>query len=152
MWSETNVQGKISLKSSKLVRFCKNNYHWDSCLTALEGNRLQSAIQPAAPVRPPLILLHCSRQKTPDSSWGRLSEALGNLGSGNLEGGGFGERVGKGEVSLQATWDRGGWILSQLRGFQVSRRESKGEQRGISKGRRRARGMRRVYCNLWLWT
>ncbi len=39
----------------------------------------------------------------PDSSQGRLSEALGNLGSGNLEGGGFGERVGKGEVSLQAT-------------------------------------------------
>jgi hypothetical protein len=34
---------------------------------------------------------------------GRFSEALGNLGSGNLEGGGFGERVGKGEVSLQAT-------------------------------------------------
>ncbi len=39
----------------------------------------------------------------PDSSLGRLSEALGNLGSGILEGGGFGERVGKGEVSLQAT-------------------------------------------------
>jgi hypothetical protein len=54
MRSETNVQGKISLKSSKLVRFCKNKYHWDSCLTALEGNQLQSAIQPAEPVRPPL--------------------------------------------------------------------------------------------------
>jgi hypothetical protein len=26
-----------------------------------------------------------------------------NWGSGNLEGGGFGERVGTGEVSLQAT-------------------------------------------------
>jgi hypothetical protein len=38
----------------------------------------------------------------PDSE-GRLSEALGNLGSGNLEGGGIGERVEKGEVSLQAT-------------------------------------------------
>jgi hypothetical protein len=32
-----------------------------------------------------------------------IGEVLGNLGSGNLEGGGFGERVGKGEVSLQAT-------------------------------------------------
>ncbi len=71
-----------------------------------------------------------SGQKTPDSSWGRLSEALGNWGSGNLEGGGFGERVGTGEVSLQATWDRGGRILSQLGGFQVSRRGLKGEQRG----------------------
>ncbi len=36
----------------------------------------------------------CSGQKMPDSSKDRLSEALGNLGSGNLEGGGFGERVG----------------------------------------------------------
>jgi hypothetical protein len=38
----------------------------------------------------------------PDS-YGHLSEALGNLGSGNLEGGEIGERVEKGEVSLQAT-------------------------------------------------
>jgi hypothetical protein len=27
---------------------------------------------------------------------------------------------GNGEVSLRATWERGGWILSQPRGFQVS--------------------------------
>ncbi len=40
------------------------------------------------------------------------------------------ERVGSREVSLQATWDRGGRILSQLGGFQVSRRGPKGEQRG----------------------
>ncbi len=91
----------------------------------------------------------CSGQKTPDSTWGRLSEALGNWGSGNLEGGGFGGRVGTGEVSLQATWDRGGRILSQLGGFQVSRRGWKGEQRGISKGRQEERGMRRVYGNLY---
>jgi hypothetical protein len=38
----------------------------------------------------------------PDSL-GRLSEALDNLGSGNLEAGGIGERVEKGGVSLQAT-------------------------------------------------
>jgi hypothetical protein len=42
----------------------------------------------------------------------------------------LGERVGTGEVSLQATWDRGGRILSQLGGFQVSRRGWKGRQRG----------------------
>jgi hypothetical protein len=40
---------------------------------------------------------------------------------------GWGES-GTGEVSLQATWDRGGQILSQLGGFQVSRRGLKGEQ------------------------
>ncbi len=33
---------------------------------------------------------HCSGQKMPDS-YGHLSEALGNLGSGNLEGGGLGK-------------------------------------------------------------
>jgi hypothetical protein len=51
-------------------------------------------------------------------------------------------------VSLQATRDRGGRILSQLGGFQVSRRGQKGGQRGSSKGREKARGMRHVYCNL----
>ncbi len=59
-----------------------------------------------------------------------------------------GEGVGTREVSLQATWDRGGWILSQLGGFQVSGKRTKGEkgskgneQRGMG----RARGMRHVY-------
>jgi hypothetical protein len=37
---------------------------------------------------------------------------------------------GNGEVSLQATWERGGQILSQQGGFQVSRGGQKGEQRG----------------------
>ncbi len=78
---------------------------------------------------------NCSGQKTPES-WGRLSEALGILGSENLEGGGFGERVGKGEVSLQATWDRGGRILSQLGGFQVSRRGLERGARGKKQGGR----------------
>ncbi len=59
---------------------------------------------------------YCSGQKMP-GSWGRHSEALDNLGSGNLEGGGIGERVEEEEVSLQATWDQGGRILSQLGGF-----------------------------------
>ncbi len=83
----------------------------------------------------------CSGQKTPDCSWGRLSEALGNWGSGNLEGGGFGERVGTGEVSLQATWDRGGRILSQLGGFKVSRRGfergTKGDKGGSARGNKK---------------
>jgi hypothetical protein len=38
----------------------------------------------------------------PDGSLGRLSEALGYLGSGNLEGEGWG-KGGSEEVSLQAT-------------------------------------------------
>ncbi len=38
----------------------------------------------------------CSGQKISDSSEGRLSEALGNLGSGNLEGGGQGRGLRKG--------------------------------------------------------
>ncbi len=46
----------------------------------------------------------CSGQKTPDCSWGRPSKALGNWGSGNLEGEGLGKR-----------WDRGGQFTSNLR-------------------------------------
>ncbi len=56
-------------------------------------------------------------------------------GSGNLEGGGVGEKGGAGKVSSQATWDRGGRILSKLGGFQVSRKGSKGGQSKVSKGR-----------------
>jgi hypothetical protein len=44
---------------------------------------------------------------------------------------------GNGEVSLRATWERGGWILSLLGGFQVSREGEKGEQKGISKGEKK---------------
>jgi hypothetical protein len=40
---------------------------------------------------------------------------------------------GNGEVSLRATWERGGRILSQLGGFQVSREGEKGEQRGAKR-------------------
>ncbi len=52
---------------------------------------------------------------------------------------GISARGGKWEVSLRATWERGGRILSQQGGFQVSKRGtngSKGEQkRARSKGR-----------------
>ncbi len=46
-------------------------------------------------------------------------------------------RDGNGEISLRATGDQGGRILSQQGGFQVSKREQKGEQRGISKGKKK---------------
>jgi hypothetical protein len=55
---------------------------------------------------------------------------VGILGRGVYETG-----EGNGEVSLRATWERGGRILSQLGGFQVSREGKKGEQKGISKGK-----------------
>ncbi len=74
---------------------------------------------------------YCSGQKMPDSSWGRLSEALGKLGFWEFERGRGWVKGRAGEVSLQATWDPGGQILSQLGGFQVSR---KGVRKG-SKGR-----------------
>jgi hypothetical protein len=38
----------------------------------------------------------CSGQKTPDHPWGRLSEAWGDWGSGNLEGEGLGKGLGQG--------------------------------------------------------
>jgi hypothetical protein len=40
-------------------------------------------------------------------------------------------QVRNGEVSLRATWERGGRILSQQGGFQVSGRESKRGAKGI---------------------
>ncbi len=49
------------------------------------------------------------------------------------------------EVSLQATRDRGGRILSQLGGFQVSRRGLKGKQWG-AKGRQGECAMYIVIC------
>ncbi len=74
-------------------------------------------------------------------------------GLGKLEGGEWGEGwVRGGGVSLQATWDWGGRILSQLGGFQVSRKGPKrgakgsnGErQKGINKGEW-SKGVRHVH-------
>ncbi len=53
---------------------------------------------------------------------------VGILGRGVYE-----PREGNGEVSLRATWERGGRILKQQGGFQVS-----GE--GLNRGARGARG------------
>jgi hypothetical protein len=55
-------------------------------------------------------------------------------GSGFRNGEGMG-RDGNGEISLRATWDQGGRVLSQQGGFQVSKGEWKGEQREVSKGK-----------------
>ncbi len=44
-------------------------------------------------------------------------------------------RDGDEEISLRATWDQGGRILSQQGGFQVSKEDEKGEQKGIRKGK-----------------
>jgi hypothetical protein len=38
------------------------------------------------------------------------------------------------EISLRATWDQGGQILSQQGGFQVSKGAEKGEQKGNQQG------------------
>jgi hypothetical protein len=53
-------------------------------------------------------------------------------------------RGGKWEVSLRVTWERGGRILSQQGGFQVSGGGLEWGARGDNK----ARGMRHVHCNL----
>jgi hypothetical protein len=50
-------------------------------------------------------------------------------------------RVGTGEVSLQATWERGGQILSHHGGSQVSTGNRRGEQGELARGDKKARGM-----------
>ncbi len=55
---------------------------------------------------------------------------LENPGGSGFWVGGIWARWGNGEVSLRAAWERGGRILSQQGGFQVSREREKGEQGG----------------------
>ncbi len=62
-----------------------------------------------------------------------------------------GERVGTGEVSLQATWERDGRILSQLGRFQVSRRGLKREQRGTKQSQQGEAPCIVVHCNLCIY-
>jgi hypothetical protein len=57
-------------------------------------------------------------------------------GVGILKLGVYEQGKGSGEFSLQGTGDRGGRILSQQGGFQVSERESKKGLRGMRKRRR----------------
>jgi hypothetical protein len=76
----------------------------------------------------------------------------------NLRGSGFWNEManeqgqGNGEFSLQANGDQGGWILSQLGGFQVSGKGNKGskgskgnEQRGTGKKGKCAMYIRSVF-------
>ncbi len=86
----------------------------------------------------------CSRQKMPGCSWGRLSEARGVWGAGNLEGGGLGRG-----------WVKGGQFSSNLGARRTDpvtarrvpskwkkvERGVKGEQKGLAK-RKRQGGMR----------
>ncbi len=58
-------------------------------------------------------------------------QGVGFLGRGVYEPG-----EGNGEVSLRATWERGGRILSQQGGFQVSREGGKGSKRESARGER----------------
>jgi hypothetical protein len=44
------------------------------------------------------------------------------------------------EISLRATWDQGGRILSQQGGFQVSRGVQEREQKGNQRGERKKQG------------
>ncbi len=52
-----------------------------------------------------------------------------------------------GEVSLRATWERGGRILSQQGGFQVSREGLERGAKGNQQGEKEAREMCHVYMN-----
>jgi hypothetical protein len=51
------------------------------------------------------------------------------LGSGFWDEGVYEQGEGNGEFSLRATWERGGWILSQQGGFQVSKGRRMGSKR-----------------------
>jgi hypothetical protein len=66
-------------------------------------------------------------------------------GSGFWVGGVYEPGEGNGEVSLRATWERGGRILSQQGGFQVSREGLKRGVKGNQQGEKEARGMCRVH-------
>jgi hypothetical protein len=75
--------------------------------------------------------------------WNWKTLGVGILGRGVYEPG-----EGNGEVSLRATWERGGRILSQLGGFQVSREGEKGEQRGAKGSKEELARGRKGICRV----
>jgi hypothetical protein len=85
---------------------------------------------------------NCARSCEPGSQC-RPNECI--IGSGKprwvgiLEWGGiqYEPGEGNGEVSLRATWVRGGRILSQQGGFQVRKGDTNGEQRGMEKSKKK---------------
>ncbi len=60
-------------------------------------------------------------------------------GAGILERGVYGEGDGNGEISLRATWDRGGQDPITARGFRVSKGKRKGAKRN-EKGKSKKQG------------
>ncbi len=60
---------------------------------------------------------------------------LENSGGSGFWNGGYMIQKREWEVSLRATWRRGGQILSQQGGFQVSKKGANGEQRGMKKSK-----------------
>ncbi len=69
---------------------------------------------------------------------------IGVLGIWREEGLGKGLGQGRSVYKQPETEVDGSWILSQLGGFQVSRKGNKGES---ARGEK-SKGMRHVYCNL----
>jgi hypothetical protein len=61
---------------------------------------------------------------------------LGSSGGSGFWNGGYMSRGGKWEVSLRATWVRGGRIISQQGGFQVSKGGTNREQKGMEKSKK----------------
>jgi hypothetical protein len=72
-------------------------------------------------------------------------------GSGFWSRGVYEPGEGNGEVSLRATWVRGGRILSQQGGFQVSREGLERGAKGNQQGGKEASGICHVYMNMFLF-
>ncbi len=56
-------------------------------------------------------------------------------------------RDGNEEISLRATWDQGGRILSQQGGFHVGRGNQEREQKGNQQGERKSKGKAPMYIS-----
>ncbi len=67
-------------------------------------------------------------------------------GVGILERGVYGEGDGNGEISLRATWDQGGQILSQQGGFQVSRGNERGPKRNEKEKNKKQGDCTTIHC------
>ncbi len=67
---------------------------------------------------------------------------LGNPGgSGFRDEGVYEQGEGNGKISLRATWERGGRILSQQGGFQVSKGNEWGTKGTGEKGKQESKGI-----------
>jgi hypothetical protein len=66
---------------------------------------------------------------------------LGNPGGLGFRNEGYMNKGGNGKISLRAIWERGGRILSQQGGFQVSKGRPMGSKREWRKGKQRSKGI-----------